>query len=104
MLASDTDLTASEARKRFYFVDSSGLVTTKRGGKLQSHKIPYARQDYEKIEDLLDIINVVKPTALIGLSGIGGAFNDQILEAMSKLNERPIIFSLSNPTANSECR
>lgn len=70
MVASDPATTASEARSRFYFVDSQGLVTTKRGGSLQSHKIPYARTDYEKIIDLIDIIATIKPTALIGLSGI----------------------------------
>eukprot|EP01127_Copromyxa_protea_P013573 TRINITY_DN3678_c0_g4_i1.p1 TRINITY_DN3678_c0_g4~~TRINITY_DN3678_c0_g4_i1.p1 ORF type:complete len:535 (-),score=146.30 TRINITY_DN3678_c0_g4_i1:59-1663(-) len=104
MIASDPTLTKEDARKRFYFVDSAGLVTTKRGGSpLQAHKVPYARDDYEKITTLIEIINTVKPTALVGLSGIGKAFTPEILKAVSALNERPIIFSLSNPTSNSEC-
>eukprot|EP01126_Amoeba_proteus_P020978 TRINITY_DN2129_c0_g1_i2.p1 TRINITY_DN2129_c0_g1~~TRINITY_DN2129_c0_g1_i2.p1 ORF type:complete len:443 (+),score=103.44 TRINITY_DN2129_c0_g1_i2:467-1795(+) len=93
-----------EAKKRFYFVDSAGLVTTRRGGRqLEPHKVSYAREDFTKIEALLDVIKTVKPTALIGLSGQGGSFTKEILEEMGKFNSRPIIFALSNPTANSEC-
>jgi malate dehydrogenase (oxaloacetate-decarboxylating)(NADP+) len=48
-------------------------------------------------------IEAVKPTILIGVSTKGGAFNQRVVEAMSKLNERPIIFALSNPTDKAEC-
>ena len=53
--------------------------------------------------NLVDIIDYVKPTALLGLSTIKGAFNQQVVEKMSELNERPIIFPLSNPVRLSEC-
>ena len=55
------------------------------------------------MKDLVEIINYVKPTALLGLSTIKGAFNQGVVEAMSALNPRPIIFPLSNPVRLSEC-
>lgn len=75
MVAQEKGLTVEEARKRFFFVDSQGLVTTNRGGTLQSHKVPFARTDYTKITDLMEVIKTIKPTALIGLSGIVAALH-----------------------------
>lgn len=95
-----------EALKHFWLVDSKGLVTVTRGDKLQEHKVLFARKDIEKdaqITTLLSVVETVKPTTLIGLSGQGGTFTKEILSAMAKFNERPIIFPLSNPTSNSEC-
>ena len=54
-------------------------------------------------KDLVATIESVKPTVLIGVSTKGGAFNQRVVEAMSRLNERPIIFALSNPTDKAEC-
>jgi len=94
-------LTPEEARQRCWFVDSQGLVVKGRGD-LSGRKLPYAH-DYEFIWDLQEIVETLKPTALIGVSGKQGLFTRPILEAMGKLNERPIIFSLSNPTSRAEC-
>jgi malate dehydrogenase (oxaloacetate-decarboxylating)(NADP+) len=52
---------------------------------------------------LVDIVRLIKPTALLGLSTIRNAFNKEVVEAMSEINERPIIFPLSNPVHLSEC-
>jgi malate dehydrogenase (oxaloacetate-decarboxylating)(NADP+) len=90
-----------EAMSRCWFRDSKGLVESTRTD-LQEHKRPYAHA-HEPLEDLLDIVKTVKPTALIGVSGHPEQFTREIVDAMTKLNERPIIFALSNPTANSEC-
>jgi malate dehydrogenase (oxaloacetate-decarboxylating)(NADP+) len=50
----------------------------------------------------MEVVQQVKPTALIGLSGQGGSFSPSILEELFKHSQRPIVFPLSNPTSNSE--
>jgi len=95
-------LTNKEARQRFWFLDSKGLVTHKRQGSLAEHKIPYARNE-KFIKNLIDVVKAVKPTALIGVSKQPGAFNEEVIREMNKHVERPIVFALSNPTSKSEC-
>eukprot|EP01027_Heterolobosea_sp_BB2_P014898 GEZU01021367.1.p1 GENE.GEZU01021367.1~~GEZU01021367.1.p1 ORF type:complete len:526 (+),score=230.69 GEZU01021367.1:92-1669(+) len=96
-------LTLEEARSAFYFVDSKGLVTANRA-KLEPHKVNFARKDItENLTTLLDVVKYVKPTGLIGLSSMGGAFTEEIIREVSKHAQRPIIFPLSNPTSQSEC-
>jgi malate dehydrogenase (oxaloacetate-decarboxylating)(NADP+) len=90
-----------QARASCWFIDSQGLVVKKRSD-LAEHKRAYAR-DYPFLTDPLAIVETVRPTAIIGVSGKPGAFTPAILRRMAKLNQRPIIFALSNPTANSEC-
>jgi malate dehydrogenase (oxaloacetate-decarboxylating)(NADP+) len=90
-----------EARKKCLFVDSRGLVVKSRTD-LTSHKIPYAH-DFGFVPDLLSAIKTHRPTALIGVSGQPRTFTHQIIEEMAKINKRPIIFALSNPTSKAEC-
>jgi malate dehydrogenase (oxaloacetate-decarboxylating)(NADP+) len=71
-------------------------------GDISGRKLHYAH-DYEFIKDLSEVVEKLKPTALIGVSGKHGLFTRPVLEAMARHNERPIIFSLSNPTSKSEC-
>lgn len=75
-----TGKSKEEARKQFWFVDSRGLVTLNRGDKLESHKIPYARDDNgdHQFKSLLDVVSYVKPNTLIGLSGIGNSFTEDV--------------------------
>ena len=82
-----------------------GLVTNDRGDKLADHKIYFSRDDNQgkQIKSLADVVEYVKPTILMGLSTIGGAFDKGILTRMGEMNDKPIIFPLSNPSANSEC-
>ena len=95
-------LSKEEARKRFWFIDSKGLVITTRGDKLAEHKIVYARNEkFQKT--LLEVVKSVKPTVLIGVSKQTGAFNEQVVREMKKHVDTPIIFALSNPTSKSEC-
>lgn len=93
-------MTLEQARQRFYFVDSKGLVTKQRPGELERHKLPYARSDMKEIKTLLEVIQTVKPTALVGLSGVGGQFDEAILKELAKHQKTPIIFALSNPTSS----
>jgi malate dehydrogenase (oxaloacetate-decarboxylating)(NADP+) len=99
-----TGLSKEETAKRFWMVDSKGLVTKNRGDQLDEHKLAFARDDVEvQQKTLLDVVRYVKPTAIIGLASIPGAFNETIIKEMSEMNERPIILALSNPTSQSEC-
>lgn len=91
----------AEARARCWFVDSEGLVVRNRG-HLAEHKKTYAH-DHAPMQDPLEILKAVRPTALIGVCGHAGTFSEPVLRMMAALNERPIIFALSNPTSASEC-
>lgn len=94
-------LSAEEARELCWFVDSRGLVVKSRSD-LSGHKRVYAH-DHEFIPDFLTAVETLKPTAIIGVSGKAKMFTRPILEAMARINERPLVFSLSNPTSNTEC-
>ncbi len=90
-----------DARRRCWFVDSKGLVVKSRE-ELPEHKLRYAH-DYPKVPDFLGAVHALRPTAIIGVSTIAKSFSKQVVEAMAQLNERPIIFALSNPTSKAEC-
>jgi malate dehydrogenase (oxaloacetate-decarboxylating)(NADP+) len=94
-------LSLEEARQRCWFVDSKGLVVKSRTD-LTGHKLDYAH-DHEYIPDFLSAVEALKPTAIIGVSGQPKRFTQDVLEAVARINERPIVFSLSNPTSKSEC-
>ncbi|KAJ1967538.1 hypothetical protein IWQ62_001795 [Dispira parvispora] len=98
-------LSEEEAKAKFWLSDSKGLITLDRGDKLAQHKVFFARKDNEgkQFKNLLDTMDYVKPTVLIGLCAQSGVFDAKVLQRMAKLNERPIVFPLSNPLANAEC-
>ncbi|CAG8552773.1 14949_t:CDS:2 [Dentiscutata erythropus] len=98
-------MSEEEAKKLVWLVDTKGLVTHDRGDKLANHKVYFARKDNEgcQYKSLMDVIEYVKPTALIGLSSTGGVFDETILKRMAELNKNPIVFPLSNPMVNAEC-
>lgn len=98
-------LTEDEARRCFWLVDTKGLITNDRGDRLADHKVYFSRDDNagKQFKTLLEVVNHVKPTILMGLSTIGGIFSPEILTKMSQWNQHPVIFPLSNPSANSEC-
>jgi len=84
---------------------NQGLITADRGDVLAPHKVYFARHDNkgQQFKTLPEIVEYVKPTILMGLSTERGAFNEDILNRMAELNERPIVFPLSNPSSQSEC-
>jgi malate dehydrogenase (oxaloacetate-decarboxylating)(NADP+) len=90
-----------EALRRNWLVDSRGLVVSNRPG-LTEHKVRYAH-DHPPIEDFLTAIQTLKPTAIIGVAAVGGAFTPEMLQTMAQINDRPIVFALSNPTSKAEC-
>jgi malate dehydrogenase (oxaloacetate-decarboxylating)(NADP+) len=86
---------------RISMFDIDGLLEPSRSGlskeqAVYAHKAPPSK-------DLVETIERLKPTILIGVSTKGGAFTQHVVETMSRLNERPIIFALSNPTDKAEC-
>jgi malate dehydrogenase (oxaloacetate-decarboxylating)(NADP+) len=94
-------LSQADARSRISLFDINGLLEASRTDLSEAQKV-YAHQAAPS-KDLLHTIETLKPTVLIGVSTKGGAFNQGVVEAMSRLNERPIIFALSNPTEKAEC-
>ena len=92
---------AAQARKRCWLFDSRGLVVASRTD-LAEHKRPYAHEG-PRITDFLQAVETLKPTAIIGVAAVGGTFTQPVIEAMARINERPIVFALSNPTSKSEC-
>ncbi len=94
-------LSSAAARSNCWFIDSKGLVVGSRTD-LPEHKRPYAH-DYPFHKDLLSAVETVKPTAIIGVSGQPNTFTPEILKTMSRINNRPIVFALSNPTSKAEC-
>ncbi len=94
-------LSQDAARGRISMFDIDGLLEPSRAGLSEAQKV-YAHSAAPS-KDLVKTIETLKPTVLIGVSTKGGAFNQRVVETMSRLNERPIIFALSNPTDKAEC-
>jgi len=100
--AMQAGLSEAEARKRCWYVDSQGLVVKGRPGKLAEHKLPYAHEG-QFVATLSEAVDAIKPTILIGVSGMAKAFTKEIVTKMGAINKQPVIFALSNPTSKAEC-
>src|SRR5258708_2596970 len=87
-------LSQQEARSRISLFDIDGLLEPSRTNLSESQKV-YAHKAAPS-KDLVTTIETLKPTVLIGVRTKGGTFNQRVVVAMRRLNERPIIFSLSN--------
>ena len=94
-------LTEEQARARIWMFDRVGLVEPSRTDLYDFQK-PYAHP-HTPSQDFVATIESLKPTALLGLSTKAKAFNRPVIEAMARLNDRPIIFALSNPMDHAEC-
>ena len=93
-------LTLEEARRHLWFVDVNGLVVKSRTD-LMAHNLPYAH-DVPPLP-FEDAIDAVRPHVLIGATGAPETFTRSVVERMSRINPRPVIFALSNPTSRAEC-
>jgi malate dehydrogenase (oxaloacetate-decarboxylating)(NADP+) len=94
-------LTPERARESISLFDVHGLIEAGRADLLDFQK-PYARL-HPPTHDFVAAIESLEPTAIIGVSTKGGAFTREVVGAMARLNERPIVFALSNPTDHAEC-
>ena len=97
----DAGVAEEQARRACWFFDSQGLLVDSREN-LPPQKQPFAHA-HAAIDDLVEAVRVVQPTAIIGCAGRPGVFSEEVITLMSELNERPIVFALSNPTTKAEC-
>lgn len=100
-IADETGMPMEEARKRCFLFDSKGLVESTRTG-LTSHKKDFAH-DAQPATSFLQAVQQLRPTAIVGVAALPNAFDSMVIGEMSAINERPIIFALSNPTSKAEC-
>ncbi len=94
-------MTLAAARSRVHLFDVNGLLESTRTD-LVDFQQPYAHP-HAPTKDFLAAIEDIKPSTIIGVSTIGGAFTQPVVEAMARINERPVILALSNPTEHAEC-
>jgi malate dehydrogenase (oxaloacetate-decarboxylating)(NADP+) len=94
-------MSLKEAQSRVYMFDINGLLESTRKDLVDFQK-PYAHQ-HTPTRDFVAAIESIKPTTIIGVSTIGGAFTQKVVEAMSRINQRPVVLALSNPTEKAEC-
>ncbi|XP_043974086.1 NADP-dependent malic enzyme [Gambusia affinis] len=90
-----------ESLKKIWMVDSKGLIVKGRDN-LTHEKVRFAHE-HPPMRNLEDVVRDLKPTAIIGVAAVAGAFSERIIRDMASFNERPIIFALSNPTSKAEC-
>ena len=94
-------LDEATARGRCWMVDSRGLVVAGRD-ELAEHKRPYAHP-HAPVNDFLGAVQALQPTAIIGVGATPGGFHEGVVREMARINQRPIVFALSNPTSKAEC-
>ncbi|KAI1374193.1 NAD-dependent malic enzyme [Hypoxylon crocopeplum] len=98
-VATEKGISKGEAAKQIWLIDKPGLLTTKT--ERDNGQEVYAKDASEwdgKETSLLSVIKEIKPNVLIGTSTVPKAFTEQIVKAMAKGTDRPVILPLSNPT------
>ena len=94
-------MSLKQAQSQVSMFDINGLLEPSRTD-LEDYQKPYAHE-HAPTKDFVAAIESIKPTTIIGVSTIGGAFTQKVVETMSQLNARPVILALSNPTEHAEC-
>lgn len=102
VMAMEADgLTTEQAIDNIYLIDSKGLVSKDRENEHDPHKMIYAKQ-LPNYQDLEKVIDIVKPSCLIGVCAQPSVFTPKVLQKMAQYNDAPLIFPLSNPTSKAE--
>src|ERR1700756_4327694 len=94
-------MSLNEAQSRVYMFDINGLLESTRTDLVDFQR-PYAHR-HAPTRDFVAAIESIKPTTIIGVSTVGGAFAQNVVESLSRINQRPVILALSNPTDHAEC-
>src|SRR5262250_1525917 len=94
-------LSLKQAQSKVYMFDINGLLEDTRKDLVDFQK-PYAHK-HAPTRDFVAAIEDIKPTTIIGVSTVGVTFTQIVIEAMSRINERPVVLALSNPTDHAEC-
>lgn len=94
-------LSPEEAAQNFWLSDVNGILSS--DSKVLEGGEKFVRYDETAGKSLTEVIPVVKPTILLGLSAVKNLFTDDIIRMMGEYNDRPVIFPLSNPTDRAEC-
>uniref|UniRef100_A0A672JA74 Malic enzyme n=1 Tax=Salarias fasciatus TaxID=181472 RepID=A0A672JA74_SALFA len=103
MAMMESGMTQAEARQKIWMYDKYGLLVKGREQVTDANQEGFVHDSPGDVQSFLEAVNTIKPTAIIGVSGAGRLFTHDVIKAMGALNERPIIFALSNPTAKAEC-
>lgn len=99
----DEGLSRDEAMEKIWMMDADGLVVDGRDtSNWNNHKKAMVRKG-PMLNNFPDILDLVKPTVLVGASAATGAFTPEVLKKMTTFADRPIIFALSNPNSKAEC-
>uniref|UniRef100_A0A671UBZ9 Malic enzyme n=1 Tax=Sparus aurata TaxID=8175 RepID=A0A671UBZ9_SPAAU len=99
MAMMEAGMTQADARQRIWMYDKHGLLIK----EMDSNQEAFIHDSPGNVQSFLDAVNTIKPTAIIGVAGAGRLFTHDVIKSMGALNERPIIFALSNPTTKAEC-
>ncbi|ORE09474.1 hypothetical protein BCV72DRAFT_223062 [Rhizopus microsporus var. microsporus] len=107
-----------EAYSRIWMLDQYGLLgnpsigtntsssSTTNGVEkrtLDERQQCYVKSDLPDRLNLEEVVERVKPTAILGLTGVPGVFTEKAIRTMAKYQEKPIVFPLSNPDTRAEC-